>query len=64
MTERLIQILRSGEVRPEENLSVLVLPNDADVHDVQVDGVDRIELDFPKFSDGRAFSQALSLIHI
>ena len=61
MTERLIQILRSGEAHPEENLNVLVLPNDADVHDVKVDGVDRIELDFPKFSDGRAFSQAFLL---
>ena len=61
MTERLIQILRSGEAHREENLNVLVLPNDADVHDVKVDGVDRIELDFPKFSDGRAFSQAFLL---
>ena len=61
MTERVIQILRAGELHPEENLKVLVLPNDADIHEVPVDGVDRIELDFPKFSDGRAFSQAFLL---
>jgi uncharacterized protein (DUF934 family) len=59
--ERLMDILKAGDAPPEENLNVLALANDADVHDVSLDGVDRIELDFPKFSDGRAFSQAYLL---
>lgn len=37
---------------------VLQLSNDADPLTVPLEGVDRIELNFPKFTDGRAFSQA------
>lgn len=37
------------------------LANDADPATVALDGVERIELNFPKFSDGRAFSQAFLL---
>src|SRR5437868_10185294 len=37
---------------------VLALANDADPLEVSLDGVTRIDLDFPKFTDGRAFSQA------
>ena len=59
--QRQIEILRAGDAQPEEDLKVLVLPNDVDVQQVPLDGVDRIELDFPKFSDGRAFSQAYLL---
>ena len=40
---------------------VLRLPNDADLTTLQLHGVARIELDFPKFTDGRAFSQAVVL---
>ena len=39
----------------------LVLVNDADPHSVPLDGVTRIDLNFPKFTDGRAFSQAFVL---
>ncbi|WP_299766166.1 DUF934 domain-containing protein [Ramlibacter sp.] len=42
----------------EPDVNVLVLANDADALAVPLDGVDRIELQFPKFTDGRAFSQA------
>jgi uncharacterized protein (DUF934 family) len=59
--ERVIDILRPDDVEPEENRKVLVLANDADVHGVALENVDRIELQFPKFSDGRAFSQAYLL---
>jgi uncharacterized protein (DUF934 family) len=45
-------------VAPEDHLNVLVLANDADALSVPLDGVDRIELQFPKFTDGRAFTQA------
>ncbi|WP_232533198.1 MULTISPECIES: DUF934 domain-containing protein [Ramlibacter] len=41
--------------------NVLRLTNDADVETVDLDGVQLVELDFPKFTDGRAFSQAYTL---
>ena len=41
--------------------AVLVLANDADAHTVALDNVQRIDLHFPKFTDGRAFSQAFIL---
>jgi uncharacterized protein (DUF934 family) len=40
---------------------VLRLPNNADLNTLDLHGVARIELDFPKFTDGRAFSQAVVL---
>lgn len=40
---------------------VLTLANDADVSDIALDGITRIDLHFPSFSDGRAFSQAFLL---
>ena len=61
MTARLIKILQAGDVQPEENVNVLVVANDADVGELSLEGVDRIELQFPKFTDGRAFSQAYLL---
>ncbi len=44
-----------------EGQNVLELSNDADPRDVSLAGVDRIDLHFPKFTDGRAFSQAFLL---
>ena len=43
--------------------NVLQLPNDADPLAIEVclDDVERIDLDFPKFTDGRAYSQAFLL---
>ena len=60
MTERLIKIL-PADVQAEPGVNVLAIANDADVTALSLEGVDRIELDFPKFSDGRAFSQAYLL---
>lgn len=40
---------------------VLELANDADPRDLQLDGIERIDLSFPKFTDGRAYSQAYLL---
>jgi uncharacterized protein (DUF934 family) len=40
---------------------VLSLPNDVDPTDYPLQGVQRIELHFPKFTDGRAYSQAVML---
>ena len=38
--------------------SHLRVANDAEVHSLALEGIACIELDFPKFTDGRAFSQA------
>ncbi len=61
MTQRLIDILHAGDLQPDDGLNVLVLANDADVQEAALEGVDRIELNFPKFTDGRAYSQAFLL---
>ena len=53
----MITILTAGAV-PADNLKVLVLANDADPLEASLEGVARIELDVPKFTDGRAFTQA------
>ncbi|MCD6076523.1 MAG: hypothetical protein K0R89_461 [Ramlibacter sp.] len=53
----MITLLTAGAV-PADNLNVLVLANDADALEAPLEGVDRIELNFPKFTDGRAFTQA------
>lgn len=37
---------------------VLELSNDADPMDIDLAGITRIDLHFPKFTDGRAYSQA------
>ena len=37
------------------------LANDADPRELSLDGIERIDLNFPKFTDGRAFSQAFLL---
>ncbi|WP_296491458.1 DUF934 domain-containing protein [Rhodoferax sp.] len=42
-------------------LQVVALANDADPSTLALDGITRVELDFPKFTDGRAFSQAYLL---
>lgn len=39
----------------------IVLANDQDPRELDLAGVERVELNFPKFSDGRAFSQAFLL---
>jgi uncharacterized protein (DUF934 family) len=59
--DRLLKILQPDDVQPDEGLNVLVLANDGDVLHAALEGVDRIELNFPKFTDGRAFSQAYLL---
>ena len=41
--------------------STLALANDADAQTVALDGITHISLNFPKFTDGRAFSQAYVL---
>ena len=55
-----LRILSAEEHVDDGEPNVLQLANDADPLAIEVclDDVDRIDLDFPKFTDGRAFSQA------
>ena len=61
MSLPLINILAPADGQNENGLNVLRLANDADVREVSLEGVDRVELHFPKFTDGRAYSQAYLL---
>jgi len=45
----------------QKDLKIVALANDADPRDLSLTGVERIDLNFPKFTDGRAFSQAFLL---
>ena len=57
-----LRLIEASETDTEASiLNVLELPNDADPREVSLEGVDRVDLQFPKFSDGRAFSQAFAL---
>lgn len=40
---------------------IITVPNDADPRELNLRGVARVDLQFPKFTDGRAFSQAFLL---
>ena len=51
-------IAASAHQASTADLKVLALSNDADPLEADLAGVQRIDLHFPKFSDGRAFSQA------
>ena len=44
-----------------DNKTTVTLANDADPRTLDLTGVARIDLQFPKFTDGRAFSQAFLL---
>ncbi|MCX7227171.1 MAG: DUF934 domain-containing protein [Burkholderiales bacterium] len=45
----------------DKSQNVLQIANDVDPSVLAVDGVERIDLQFPKFTDGRAYSQAFLL---
>lgn len=56
-----LNLISLAEHEAAEAAGVLVLANDADPLAASLEGVARIDLHFPKFSDGRAFSQAFLL---
>ena len=45
----------------ESGHGVLVLANDVNALDVNLDGITQVDLQFPAFTDGRAFTQAYLL---
>ena len=57
-----IELFSAAEfAAPESDTRRLVLANDADPREADLSGIDVVELQFPKFVDGRAFSQAFLL---
>ena len=58
-----MKILANNEYQgpAEVDTRVLVLPNDVNALDVNLDGITQVDLHFPNFTDGRAFSQAYLL---
>ena len=56
-----MKLLPFSEQSSGEQAVTLVLANDADPFEVALDGIARIDLHFPKFTDGRAYSQAFLL---
>ncbi|WBY02161.1 DUF934 domain-containing protein [Ramlibacter tataouinensis] len=62
MTARTLQVLTAHEyAEMGTGMNVLRIANDRDVEDLDFEGAQVIELDFPRFTDGRAYSQAHAL---
>lgn len=61
MSHRTIKLLDANAASTEGSEPIMALANDADPREVELDGIARIDLHFPKFTDGRAFSQAFLL---
>ena len=56
-----MKIITAQEHQGVESAVVLALANDVDPRTLDLNGVDRIDLQFPAFTDGRAYSQAFLL---
>jgi uncharacterized protein (DUF934 family) len=56
-----MKILSFKDHTPGADSGVISIANDADPRKVSLNGVKRIDLHFPKFTDGRAYSQAFLL---
>jgi uncharacterized protein (DUF934 family) len=56
--QQTLKILSAQEHEAPAPVRVLHLANDVNPLEVSLEGIDRVELEFPKFTDGRAFSQA------
>ncbi len=55
-----IELLKADSFSADET-GTLTLPNDADPREAALDGIHTVQLQFPSFADGRAFSQAFLL---
>ena len=56
-----MNIITSQEHQATDKTGVLELANDVDPRTLDLAGVTRIDLQFPSFTDGRAYSQAFLL---
>ena len=59
----MLKLISAQDHQPpaEGDTRTVALPNDADAMALTLDGVERVDLHFPHFTDGRAFSQAFLL---
>ena len=61
-TTPILELAQADRFVPAEpDQQRLVLSNDSDPREADLSGITVVELQFPKFSDGRAFSQAFLL---
>ncbi len=56
-----MKIISAQEHQTVESPMHITLANDADPSTLDLNGITRIDLQFPKFTDGRAYSQAFLL---
>jgi uncharacterized protein (DUF934 family) len=56
-----MKILSSEDYTPSSDTHTIRIENDVDPRSVSLEGIIRIDLYFPKFTDGRAYSQAFLL---
>ena len=56
-----MNIISSQEHQASPSDGVLTLANDVDPRTLDLQGITRIDLQFPAFTDGRAYSQAFLL---
>lgn len=56
-----MNIITAQEHQAASKTGVLELPNDVDPRTLDLSGVQRIDLQFPAFTDGRAYSQVFLL---
>jgi uncharacterized protein (DUF934 family) len=56
-----MKIITAQEHQAVDSAAVLTLANDLDPRTLDLSGVTRIDLQFPAFTDGRAYSQAFLL---
>jgi uncharacterized protein (DUF934 family) len=56
-----MKIISAQEHQTVESPAMLTLANDVDPRTLDLSGVTRIDLQFPAFTDGRAYSQAFLL---
>lgn len=56
-----MNIITTQEYEAADKTGVLALANDVDPRTLELSGITRIDLQFPTFTDGRAYSQAFLL---
>ena len=56
-----MKLIAAQDAVASDGVKAITLANDADPLKLTLTGVERIDLNFPKFTDGRAFSQAFLL---
>ncbi|MES2784014.1 MAG: DUF934 domain-containing protein [Pseudomonadota bacterium] len=61
MSDFNLRLLVAADHAADTASAVVSLDNDTDPREVSLEGINRIDLHFPKFVDGRAFSQAFLL---